>query len=96
MGTEPLLNTKDLETMFGMFDVTRRRTITMKQVRAAPGPRFRDLGLPYVSTISPASARRPGRRCGSSSAGRHEVVALIRMRTSMRRGIRVSHMMLTL
>lgn len=42
MGPELLFNTKDLETMFGMFDVTRKGTITMKQVpcNVAPGHRF--------------------------------------------------------
>ncbi|WIA39629.1 hypothetical protein OEZ86_005708 [Tetradesmus obliquus] len=34
-GTRPLLNKQDLETMFGMFDVTNRGAVTEQQARNA-------------------------------------------------------------
>jgi len=35
IGPEMLLNQQDLEAMFGMFDVTRKGTVTMRQAREA-------------------------------------------------------------
>ncbi|KAG2438174.1 hypothetical protein HXX76_005781 [Chlamydomonas incerta] len=34
-GTAPLINEQDLETMFGMFDITKRGTVTAEQANRA-------------------------------------------------------------